>query len=161
MLKFDFNVIFTIINILVLYLLAKKFLFDKVNNIIRQRQELVDDEYSVAQQARMEAEADREKYAQALSDAGQQADGLILESREKAQAEYDRIIANAKVEADKEMAKAQSAIAREKEETMRSIKTEVGQLVAMAAGKLLEEEVSDEVGDRLYAEMMAQAGEKQ
>ena len=42
MLRFDFNVIFTIINLLVLYFLMKKFLFDKVNNIIQQRQQMVD-----------------------------------------------------------------------------------------------------------------------
>lgn len=161
MLKFDFNVIFTIINLLVLYFLMKKFLFDKVNDIFRQRQEMIDNEYSAAELARVQAEADREKYAQALAEADQQVHGLLHEGREKAQVEYNRILANAQTEAQKEMAKAQATIAREREETMRSIKTEVGQLVAMAAGRLLEEEVSDEVGDRLYAEMMTQAGERE
>ena len=30
----------------------------------------------------------------------------------------------------------------------------------MAAGKIMEEDVPDEVGERLYEEMMAQAGER-
>ena len=51
MLRFDFNVIFTIINLLVLYFLKKKFLYDKVNNIIQQRQQMVDEEYAAAQAA--------------------------------------------------------------------------------------------------------------
>ena len=49
----------------------------------------------------------------------------------------------------------------EEDVRLRSIKTEVGQLVALAAGKLLEEDVSDAVCERLYEEMMAQAGERE
>ena len=88
-------------------------------------------------------------------------DGILKEGREKARVEYNRVLANAQAEAQKEVAKAHASIARDREETMRSIKTEVGQLVALTAGKLLEEDVSDEVCERLYEEMMAQAGERE
>ena len=37
MLRLDINLVFTIINLLVLYFLMKKFLFKPVNNIIAQR----------------------------------------------------------------------------------------------------------------------------
>ena len=42
-----------------------------------------------------------------------------------------------------------------------ALRSLVGQLVALTAGKLLEEDVSDEVCERLYEEMMAQAGERE
>ena len=161
MLRFDFNVIFTIINLFVLYFLMKKFLFDKVNNIIQQRQQMVDEEYAAAQAAREQAQADQAKYSAALAQADQEVDGILKEGREKARVEYNRVLANAQAEAQKEVAKAHASIARDREETMRSIKTEVGQLVALTAGKLLEEDVSDEVCERLYEEMMAQAGERE
>ena len=43
MLRFDFNVIFTIINLLVLYCLVNEFLCEKVNNSSHQRQQMVDE----------------------------------------------------------------------------------------------------------------------
>ena len=101
MLRFDFNVIFTIINLLVLYFLMKKFLFDKVNNIIQQRQQMVDEEYAAAQAAREQAQADQAKYSAALAQADQEVDGILKEGREKARVEYNRVLANAQAEAQK------------------------------------------------------------
>lgn len=159
MLKFDINVVFTIINLLVLYFLAKKFLFDRVNQIINQRQQMVDDEYNAAKAAREQAEADQKTYTEALAQAESEVDSILKDGKEKARVEYNRVLAQAQAEAQTEIAKAHASIARDKEETMRSIQTEVGQLVALAAGKVMETEVSEEVGQRLYQEMMTQAGE--
>lgn len=159
MLKFDINVVFTIINLLVLYFLAKKFLFDRVNQIIDQRQQMVDDEYNAAKAAREQAEADQKTYTEALAQAESEVDSILKDGKEKARVEYNRVLAQAQAEAQTEIAKAHASIARDKEETMRSIQTEVGQLVALAAGKVMETEVSEEVGQRLYQEMMTQAGE--
>lgn len=159
MLKFDINVVFTIINLLVLYFLAKKFLFDRVNQIIDQRQQMVDDEYNAAKAAREQAEADQKTYTEALSQAESEVDSILKDGKEKARVEYNRVLAQAQAEAQTEIAKAHASIARDKEETMRSIQTEVGQLVALAAGKVMETEVPEEVGQRLYQEMMTQAGE--
>ncbi len=159
MLKFDINVVFTIINLLVLYFLAKKFLFDRVNQIIDQRQQMVDDEYNAAKAAREQAEADQKTYTEALAQAESEVDSILKDGKEKARVEYNRVLAQAQAEAQTEIAKAHASIARDKEETMRSIQTEVGQLVALAAGKVMETEVPEEVGQRLYQEMMTQAGE--
>ncbi len=159
MLKFDINVVFTIINLLVLYFLAKKFLFDRVNQVIDQRQQMVDDEYNAAKAAREQAEADQKTYTEALAQAESEVDSILKDGKEKARVEYNRVLAQAQAEAQTEIAKAHASIARDKEETMRSIQTEVGQLVALAAGKVMETEVPEEVGQRLYQEMMTQAGE--
>ena len=156
MLRFDINLIFTVVNLLVLYFLMKKFLFDKVNAIFRQRQELIDEDYAAAEAARAQAETDRETYTEKLTAVEQEVDRMM----KQAHAEYNRIIAGAQTQAQKEIAKAQVAIGKQREDAMRSFKTEVGQLVAMAAGKIMEEDVPDEVGERLYEEMMAQAGER-
>lgn len=160
MLRFDINLVFTIINLLVLYILMKKFLFDKVNAIFAQRQKLIDDDYAAAEAARTQAETDRETYTQKLTAAQQELDLLMKQGREEAHAEYNRIIAGAQTQAQKEIAKAQITIDKQREDAMRSIKTEVGQLVALAAEKIMEEDVSDAVGARLYEEMMAEAGER-
>lgn len=160
MLKFDIvSLLCTAGNILILYFLMKKFLFDKVNAIFAQRQQMIDEDYAAAETARTQAESDREVYAQKLEAAQEAVDQLMKDGRDQAHAEYNRIIAGAQAQAQKEIAKAQVAIDKQREDTMHSIKSEVGQLVALAAGKIMEEGVSDEVGERLYEELMAEAGE--
>lgn len=160
MLRFDINLVFTVINLLVLYILMKKFLFDKINAIFEQRRQMIDEDYAAAEAAKTQAETDRADYAQRVEAAQQEVEQIIKDGRAEAHAEYNRIIAGAQTQAQKEIAKAQVAIDKQREDTMRSIKTEVGQLVALAAGKIMEEDVSDEIGARLYEEMMAQAGEQ-
>jgi len=160
MLRLDINLVFTVVNLLVLYLLMKKFLFDKVNAIFEQRRQMVDEDYAAAQAARAQAESDRAAYTEKLAAAQQELDQMMKQGREEAHAEYNRIIAGAQTQAQKEIAKAQLAIDKQREDAMRSVKTEVGQLVALAAGRIMEEGVSDEVGERLYEEMMAEAGER-
>ena len=160
MLRLDANLIFTVINLLVLYFLMKKFLFDKVNAVFEQRRQMIDDDYAAAEAARAQAEADRETYARKLETAQEEVDRIVKDGRAQAHTEYNRIIAGAQTQAQKEIAKARVAMDKQREDTMRSIKTEVGQLVALAAGKIMEEDVSDEIGERLYEEMMAQAGER-
>ena len=60
MLRFDINLIFTVVNLLVLYLLMKKFLFDKENTIFRQRKEMIEVDYAATETTRDKAETDRE-----------------------------------------------------------------------------------------------------
>ena len=51
MLRLDINLVFTIINLLVLYFLMKKFLFKPVNNIIAQREEAIKKQFDDADEA--------------------------------------------------------------------------------------------------------------
>ena len=99
MLRFDINLIFTVVNLLVLYFLMKKFLFDKVNAIVRQRQELIDEDYAAAEAARTQAETDRETYTEKLTAVEQEVDRMMKQGREQAHAEYNRIIAGAQTQA--------------------------------------------------------------
>ena len=51
MLRLDINLVFTIINLLVLYFLMKKILFKPVNNIIAQREEAIKKQFDDADEA--------------------------------------------------------------------------------------------------------------
>lgn len=45
MLRLDFNLVFTILNILIWYVLIRKFLFKPINNIITKREEALNARY--------------------------------------------------------------------------------------------------------------------
>ena len=57
MLTLNLNLLYTVVNILVLFLLLRKFLYKPVMNIIAQRQKQVDDALNAAETSKQEATA--------------------------------------------------------------------------------------------------------
>ena len=55
MLTLNLNLLYTVVNILVLFLLLRKFLYKPVMNIIAQRQKQVDDALAAAETSKKEA----------------------------------------------------------------------------------------------------------
>ena len=55
MLTLNLNLLYTVVNILVLFLLLRKFLYKPVMNIIAQRQKQVDDALNAAETSKQEA----------------------------------------------------------------------------------------------------------
>ena len=75
MLTLNLNLLYTVVNILVLFLLLRKFLYKPVMNIIAQRQKQVDDALNAAEKQQL------------LADAQQQADAILAEGKAAAEAE--------------------------------------------------------------------------
>ena len=93
MLTLNLNLLYTVVNILVLFLLLRKFLYKPVMNIIAQRQKQVDDALNAAETSKQEArrtayeqQAEKDKQ-QLLADAQQQADAILAEGKAAAEAE--------------------------------------------------------------------------
>ena len=57
MLTLNLNLLYTVVNVLVLFFLLRKFLFKPVADIIAQRQKLVDDDLNAAETSKKEAAA--------------------------------------------------------------------------------------------------------
>ena len=57
MIKIDINLVFTIINLLVLYLLMKKFLFGPIINVMDQRKAMIDQQFAEAKERQDNAKA--------------------------------------------------------------------------------------------------------
>ena len=56
------NILFTVVNLLILLFFVKKFLFDKIDEIIKKRQEEVDEATKAADLATSEARAAKKEY---------------------------------------------------------------------------------------------------
>ena len=106
MLRLDINLVFTIINLLVLYFLMKKFLFKPVNNIIAQREEAIKKQFDDADEAQKKADDLKKQYEDSLVNAKEDSAKLVQEAREKARVESDRIVKSADEEVTKRMQKA-------------------------------------------------------
>ena len=159
MLRLDINLVFTIINLIVLFVLMRIFLFKPVNNIIAKREEAIRKQFDDADAVRKEAENLKTEYEASLAGAKDESARLITEAKEKARGEYDRIVKSADEEVNNKIQKAQETIEEEKQKTMRNMQSEIQGLVVAAATKVVGSQVQAGDSSRLYDDFIAEIGE--
>ena len=69
MIQININLVFTILNLIVLYLLMKKFLFGPVLNVIEKRKNLIEQQFANARESEERAHTLEAKYEEALKSA--------------------------------------------------------------------------------------------
>ena len=138
------DVIISLINIIVLFILLRLILWKHVIRFLGERAGRVKNEMDDAEKSRLEAEALHLEYDKKLG--GLEAHGreLLRESRQKANEESDRILKETRDKAKEMIVEAESRIAEEKEQALEDVHLEVSQLATEMAGRILEREVSPE-----------------
>ncbi|HIQ74696.1 MAG TPA: F0F1 ATP synthase subunit B [Candidatus Cottocaccamicrobium excrementipullorum] len=160
MLRIDFwNIAFIIINLLVLYLFMKHFLVGPVMKIVEQRQSMVEKDLDQAASARKEAEEAKAQCQAAAAGADEKAQEIIKDARAKAQAEYDRILAQAGKDADKKLENAEKTIELEREKALGDLKLSVAELAMTAAARLMTEQNNAGEDKKRYQAFLAESGE--
>ncbi|MEE8836996.1 MAG: ATP synthase F0 subunit B [Eubacteriales bacterium] len=140
MLELDINLVFIIIDLLILYFILKKFLFGRVRNIMAERKKQIDDSYAEVDAKKKEAEDLKAQYEQEVASIQQTKEDSLQKARKDATAEYDRIVADARTRSDaileetRRKSEAQSAQARQRAED------EISSMVKKAAAKIAESE---------------------
>lgn len=129
--------LFTLLNTLTIFFVAKKYLFGPVMKIIRERQQEVDDMYEKADEAAAQAATMREEYAEKLSAASDRAERLVKEAMARGQAKEEEILRQANREVDAIRTKAQADIVREKKKAINEAKDEISVIALAIAGKVV------------------------
>ena len=139
-----FTALFTLVNTVALFLVLKKYLFKPEMKMITDRQAEIDGMYDAAGNAKNEAEAMRQEYAQKLEQAQQTGERIVKEAVERGQSREEEIIRNANLEANAMMEKASAAIAQEKKKAINDAKDEISELAVAIAGKVVGRELRQE-----------------
>lgn len=149
------NILATVINLLVLFLLVQKFLVKPMHNIIEKRESLIKSQFEEARSTKAEAGELKSKYEDSLKNAHNESIAIVDKARQDAQTEYDRIVREADQTAKNMVKKAHQDIAEEKEQSIKEMKSEIGELIALAVGKIEEEKVSPESDKKLIDKFLA------
>ena len=121
--KIDINLVFTIINLLVLYLLMKKFLFGPIINVMDQRKAMIDQQFAEAKERQDNAKALQEQYEGALKSAKEESYQIMEQARKEAKAQADHTVEETTAKVDAMLAKAQEDIRMERENAMRQLRS--------------------------------------
>ncbi len=131
-------------NLVLLFLIVKKFLYKPVKNMLKTRQSTIDGNLASAEEAKANALADQKLYNDKLKDAKIQADGIIKDAVDTANEREKEIISQAKEKADGIVRQAQIDAELERKKAEESIKKEIVEVSSMLTEKLLEREVTKE-----------------
>ena len=80
MLRLDINLVFTVINLLVLYFFMRKFLFGRVNKILEERKALIEKQFADAKTAQDAADGMKTEYEGKLAAAQGEGEEIIAPS---------------------------------------------------------------------------------
>ena len=153
------TIIATLLNTLILFLILKHFLFDKVNKVIKDRQEEIQASYDRADEAEKNAQKLEADYNEKIGQAKQESAESIREATKKAQVRADEIIDEARVEAKGIRTNAENEIEREKKIAVNAIKDEISQIAFSAAAAVVEKDLTSEDNERLIEKFIDNVGE--
>lgn len=152
--------LFTLLNFLLLFFVAKKFLFVPVKNMIDSRQKEIDDMYAQADAAKSSALALEEEYKQQIAAAQQTGDALVKEAMARGKNREEEILRQANLEADAIREKAAQDIAREKKKALNDAKDEISSLAMEIAGKVVGQALDDKKQEQLIDSFLNELGEQ-
>ena len=131
------DILWTIVNLLVLYAIFRKFLFQPVTNIIHEREDMINKQFEDAQKQQDDAAQMKSEYENQLKGAREKADQIILDAKTRAQEEYNNKMEATRAEADHMLEKAKSDIANEQEKATRDAQAKIAELALLAAKKIM------------------------
>ncbi len=154
------TIILTLANTLILFLILKHFLFDKVNKVIDDRKNEISESYKNADEAQRKAENLAEEYDRKIGAAKEEGAEIVRAATQKAQVRSDEIIAEARGEAKSIIDNANSEIEREKKIAVNRIKDEITEIAISAASAVAEKEIGVEDNERLIESFIDSVGEE-
>lgn len=159
-LRLDWNVVATIVNIIVLYWLMKKFLYKPLQMIMDKRKELIDSQFSEAKEAKDKADALKNEYESLIGSAKDESQQIVDKARETAKADYDDKLEDASNQASRLLEEAREKIDMEREKMLRELESQIASLAMCAAAKVIGKKASAQYDEALYEQFLSEAGEE-
>ena len=153
------TIIFQILNLLLLMVLFKKYLFKPVTEILEKRLAEIEGHYQEAQQAETDAKAMKADYESKMAGARQEADRVIKTATESANAMSASIVEDARTQADQLKRRAQTEIDLERRRAFDEVKGELSGIALDIASQVIEREVNEKDHEAFINEFIKNVGE--
>lgn len=160
MLKFDWNILWTFINLIIFFVLMKVFLFKPIKKTLDKRKELIDKQFKDADDAQKQADELKAQYQSELEDVEQEKKHILVDARADAKKEYNKIIDRAQGDADRIKSDARAAAEFETLKARRAVKEELAALAMETAEKVIGESASPELDSDLYDKFLNESSDE-
>ena len=153
------QILISLCNLLILFLILKRFLYKPVRKMVAQRQADIDEKYDAASKAQKEAEDEKKAYEEKLRQANTRADEIIKTATDDARRRSGEILAQAKERADGVLSQAQQELELEKKKAQSDIRKEIVDISTLLTGKMLEREIDEKDHRVLIDSFLREVGE--
>ena len=157
LLAINWNLIFSIITVLVLILILKHFFFEKVKKFMDERKAKVEEQFQKAEEAENQAREKLDEYNEILAGAEKEKRVIIADAMENAKLQANSVLDEARKEAADIREKSRLQIEREKIAARKEIHNEVGDLAVQLAEKILESELDEDAQASVIDEIISKS----
>jgi len=157
LLTINWNLIFSIITVLVLILILKHFFFEKVKKFMDERKAKVEEQFQKADEAENQAREKLDEYNEILAGAEKEKRVIIADAMENAKLQANSVLDEARKEAADIREKSRLQIEREKIAARKEIHNEVGDLAVQLAEKILESELDEDAQASVIDEIISKS----
>lgn len=151
--------VLTVINLIVLYLILRKFLFHPVTNMIESRQAEIEESLQNAEVTNQNAEKTLSAYKEQLSQVESEAAQLLSTAKEEAKAQSHVILEHAHLQATKLTETTKAELSREREELFSELQNEVADLALLTAKRISNPEEEKDHKTDFVSSFLKQAGD--
>lgn len=157
LIEINWSIIMIWITVIVLFLVLKKFFFEKVKNFMETRSNSIQDAFDSAEAVNRRADEKMQNYTKRIANVEAEGREIIRNAKIKADAQAREIIEDANKQATEILNKAERNIEREKQKAMEEMRKEVAALAMMAAERIVEREIQNVGQDEIVDEVINKA----
>lgn len=138
------NILISLCNLVVLFLILKKFLYQPVRKILAERQAAIDAQYADAESARDDALALKDKWQNKMDSAESQAEVIVKRAVESANKQSAAIIGESREQAGRIVQQARNDAELERSRVEAEIKEQIADVSVALSEKMLGREINEE-----------------
>lgn len=159
MLKFNWNFLFTIINLVIFYILMRKFIFGKILATMDKRKELIQKRFDEADEVNAQAEQLKNDYQEHLDNVESERQDMLAKAKAEAKKEYEKILDKAQSDAERVKDDAKRTAQLETEKARLAVNEEIAELALEAAQKIVGNQACAETDSSIYDEFLNESSE--
>ncbi|MDD6186883.1 MAG: F0F1 ATP synthase subunit B [Oscillospiraceae bacterium] len=153
------TMIFTLVNMFIVYVIVKKLLFKPVLKVLDRRDAEIKKIYVDANEANAKAQTLEKEYSEKMANAKDEAGEIIKQATLSAHRREQEIISAAQEKATLMTKKAEAEIEQERKKAYRDIRNDISDISVAIAGKMVKKEISARDHASLIDEFIENVGE--
>ena len=139
----DWTLVMVLATFLILYLIVKKFFFEKIHDFMQAREQKVKDQFDSAEAAEQLAKEHLAEYEDKLEGVEIERRGVLKDARALAEQRAEQIIKEAQARAEEIVQQAEKEIEHERALFAETMKEQVAMLAIYAAEKIIEKQLDE------------------
>ena len=158
-LNLNAEIIYVFINLVILLLLMKKFLFGPVTRMLDERSKEIADTIDGANAKMDAAEKSRQEYEAQLLNAKKEAQDIVDAAKKRGQQEYEAQLAKARGDIARMQADAQKQAQADRDALLEGARQEIAMLALLAASKVSQQKMNSQADRDLVNAFLAEVEE--